>query len=731
MNEETSHASNLFLDRAQEESPVQQVLLPQANRHVLKRGDTFAIVNPTGDIPLEDDGGVYFRGTRHVSGCSLRLFGGELAVLKSWMSHDGLVLHVEAMNAESGQLERGVVHVVRQVHLVDGGWLEQVRLTNHGVSPLDVRMELFLEADFKDLFEVRGAVRMRRGNNRSPRSSPGVIELSYEGLDGYVRVTRAELSGAESSADGHVLGLMLSIPPGEQREVGWSLQLRLLAAQDAPSEDSDVLSQRDFSSAMAQTRRELSELRARDCVPHFSDPRFDRWFSRSYEDLYLLSQATASGLFPYAGVPWFSTPFGRDSLLTALQVLWAMPQMARGVLEHLAALQAVTSDAGADAEPGKILHESRDGEMANLKEIPFGRYYGSIDSTPLFVMLAVEYYRTTGDRGFLHSMLPHIDAALGWIDQSGDIDGDGFVEYARRAEGGLLQQGWKDSHDSVFHADGRDALAPIALSEVQGYVYAAKRGAAVLYEDLGRTRDAERLRSEAVELRERFDRAFWCEELSCYALALDGEKQPCRVRTSNAGHCLFTGIALPERAAKLAETLLAPDMFSGWGVRTLSSLEKRYNPLSYHNGSVWPHDTALVAAGLARYGLADRAARIFGSLLELSEHMENYRLPELLCGMPRNREEPPIMYPIACSPQAWAAAVPFLALQASLGLQVDGIERVVSFHRPVLPVAQLKLSGLHVGTQRVDLLLKHTDGGTVVAECIDVSGPGVKVRVTS
>jgi glycogen debranching enzyme len=354
----------------------------------------------------------------------------------------------------------------------------------------------------------------------------------------------------------------------------------------------------------------------------------------------------------------------------------------------------------------------RGGEMAALKEVPFGLYYGSVDATPLFVMLADAYERRTGDLNTVRAIWPAVQQALSWLDRHGDRDGDGFVEYARRSEHGLVQQGWKDSHDAIFHADGADAEPPIALCEVQGYTYAAKHGAARLADRLGDEDLAAQLAREAEWLRLRFEETFWCEDLGTYALALDGAKRPCRVRTSNPGHCLFTGIASRERALRTAETLMDASSLSGWGIRTVAAGESRYNPMSYHNGSVWPHDTALAAAGMARYGLRRPAVELLAALLDASTHLDLHRMPELFCGFHRRSGEGPILYPVACAPQSWAAASVFLLMQSCLGLTVEGGERRVVFDRPMLPecIPWMRLQDLRVGDAAVDLqLVRHDD----------------------
>lgn len=369
--------------------------------------------------------------------------------------------------------------------------------------------------------------------------------------------------------------------------------------------------------------------------------------------------------------------------------------------------------------------------MAALGEIPFGRYYGSADATPLFVMLAHEYFERTADLAFIDRLWPHILAALDWMDQFGDIDGDGFIEYARRSQSGLVQQGWKDSYDSVFHDDGSLAEAPIAVCEIQGYAYAAWNGAARLASARGDERQAERWHERANALRSQFEQAFWCEDLGSYALALDGHKRRCRVHTSNPGHCLFTGIVSPEHARLLADTLMSEESFAGWGIRTVAAAEARYNPMSYHNGSIWPHDNAIIAAGFARYGFPAPATRVMGALFDLSQAVDLHRLPELICGFHRRGGEYPTLYPVACAPQAWAAGAVYLLLQACLGLRIDAAQRRVSFSRAALPetLEWLRIANLSIAGASVDLLLTrhaYDVGVTVLRRDGDVEIVSVK-----
>jgi len=695
------------------------VSLEERRPRTLKHGDTFGVFDPNGDI-LDGPGspeGLFHRDTRRLSRLVLTLVGKRPMLLSSTLRDDNAALTCDLTNpdleaAEGGRtLDHDLIHLRRTRFLWKASAYERLTVRNFDTEPVELSIEISFAADFADLFEVRGSKRERRGAIQNPRVTDDGVTLAYEGLDGVVRTTRLRFSPAPTRVSASAAVFHLAIEPGETR----SIFLQIDCEPDAAAEPAADL-RRGFLVAMRNARRALQISASRAASVATSNDIFNEGVRRSVSDLCMLMTDMPEGLYPYAGVPWFSTVFGRDAIITALETLWMDPRIAKGVLGHLAANQATDVDATADSEPGKILHEVRYGEMAELGEVPFRRYYGSIDSTPLFVMLAGAYLARTDDATTVEALWPALTAALDWIDRHGDRDGDGFVEYGRQTEQGLLNQGWKDSQDSISHHDGRLARGPIALAEVQAYVYAAWLAAAEIAERLGRHHEAPRFLSRAETLKARFDEAFWDDDLGTYVLALDGDKQPCRVKSSNAGHVLFAGLALPERAPRVAAALMSGASFSGWGVRTLAADEKRYNPMSYHNGSVWPHDNALIAAGLARYGFRDEPARVFEGMFAASVYMDLRRLPELFCGFSRRRGRGPTSYPVACSPQAWAAATPLSLLQSCLGLSLRPRSKEVIFERPKLPdfLDQIVLRNLGVSEARVDVAIRRTNGAAVV-----------------
>jgi glycogen debranching enzyme len=671
---------------------------------VLKHGDTFAVFDRFGDIQRVGLGqqGLYHRGTRYLSRCELILEHRRPILLSSVVKNDNSLVAVDLTNPDyhvDGQvvLPRDIIHMSRASLLWTGECHQRLRIHNYAQQSVNVSFGLHFDADFADVFEVRGFKREARGNLLQPRVESNEVVLSYEGLDGRIRETQLVFTPLPEELSASSALFCHTIGPHEDKTFYVTIRCDS-KARPGP---------RAFNPARKRVIRWMREARSQYARIVTSSQQLNDWIDRSAYDLHMMVTDTDHGPYPYAGVPWFSTVFGRDGIITALQCLWVNPSLARGVLSCLAATQAVETIRERDAEPGKILHEIRQGEMAALGEIPFDRYYGSVDATPLFVMLAGKYYLRTGDRAFIKSIWPNILLALKWIDESGDADGDGFVEYIRQSQQGLVTQGWKDSFDSVFHADGELAEGPIALCEVQGYVFAAWRYAAKLALILDQANVAAHFLARSRAMQERFDQVFWCDELGTYALALDGHKRPCSVKTSNAGHGLFTGIVRRERAKTLARTLLHNTSFSGWGIRTVATTERRFNPMSYHNGSVWPHDNAIIAAGLCRYGLAQMALRLLTGLCDASAQVERHRLPELFCGFVRRTAEGPTMYPVACAPQSWAAGSVFMLLQSCLGLSVDATQRHVVFRRPTLPawLNNVTIKNLAVGDVRVDLLV--------------------------
>ncbi|TIP79269.1 MAG: amylo-alpha-1,6-glucosidase, partial [Mesorhizobium sp.] len=457
-----------------------------------------------------------------------------------------------------------------------------------------------------------------------------------------------------------------------------------------------------FRAAAARARFGMRAKRRHGATVHSSGRVFNDWVERARADVALLTTELSTGPYPYAGIPWFSTAFGRDGVISALQMLWLNPGLARGVLAFLAQHQATETSPFSDSQPGKIMHETRKGEMAALRELPFGRYYGGVDTTPLYIHLACAYADRTGDMAFVDSLWPSLCAAAEWTEEASRPTG--FVTYQRAAESGLANQGWKDSHDSVFHADGRTPRGPIALVEVQGYAFAAFRGLAALARRRGEIDRADHWESSAEAMRAAVERHFWLDDLGFYALAIDGAGEPCKVRTSNVGHLLYVGLPAPARAQMVADQLLSASFHSGWGLRTLADDAVYFNPMSYHNGSIWPHDTAICGAGLARFGEREHVIRLMSSTFESAVHF-NMRLPELFCGFTRAPGEAPIAYPVACLPQAWSAGSAFMLMQACLGLEIDGWDGEIHVTRPRLPIGidTLTLRHLGVGTRKVDL----------------------------
>lgn len=712
---------------------------------VLKQGNLYLLTDPFGDVHPDSRGlGLYEGDTRRLSCLILRVNGLRPVLLQAsaggnWhgaiqMTNPRIERNLQDKVRPEDALASQKLGIGRGRTLTGRVLEERVRVVNYAEEPVPVEMELELAADAADIFEVRGWTRPERGRQLAVAAQRDRVTFRYAGLDGVMRATHLSFSEAATGVapvDPEVAGSanagwirltwQWELAPGEDRELAWVVWTTERAIPPGGGRDGKAEADRSLfppvprvdDDAVAASyhawSRSLAEVRT-------DNELFNLALGRSAGDLRLLLNdgPVEGGRYIAAGVPWFTTLFGRDSIITALQSLAIRPRLAVETLEVLAALQATEDDPSRDAEPGKILHELRTGEMARTGELPHRPYYGTADATPLWLVLLGATWDWTGDRELVDRLWPNALRALEWIDRWGDRDGDGFVEYERRTEGGLLNQGWKDSHDGIRDREGRFARAPIALAEVQGYVFDAKLRMAALARVRGETELGARLEAEAEALRVRFEEAFWSPEQGFYAMALDGDKRRADAIGSNPGQCLWSGIVGPERAARVVERLMAPDMFTGWGIRTYASGQPGYNPIGYHTGTVWPHDVSLIAAGFKRYGHHDQANRLVGRIFEASQHFPDFRLPELFCGFDRDVSPVPVPYPVACSPQAWAAGSLFMFVETMLGLRPRAHVRELELERPELPdwLAKVTISNLRVGGETVDLLFHRWRGGT-------------------
>ena len=690
----------------------------------LKDADTFLVADGWGDLRGGADG-LFDNDTRILSRLELTVGRARPSRLSAGVSQDNVYFTCHSTNRPLPPMggrsaPAGVLHIERRRFVRDRRMFERIRMVNHGVEDVLLPLALDFAADFADIFQVRGTRRDKRGTTETPTHDGRRVTFGYVGLDGVRRTSCLAFSEPPARLNGSRAEFMFSLPQGRRCDLYIECGVDRCDQPDAARFRVHALAAR---LAMRMRRRRGASLRG----PR--SPRFNDWLDQSRADVALLTTDLPTGPYPYAGVPWFSTPFGRDGIITAWQMLWLDPSLAKGVLTYLAMRQATEVSAFQDSAPGKIMHETRGGEMSALGEVPFGLYYGGVDTTPLFVALAGAYARRTGDVDLIRTLWPNLIAAVGWMKDHGDVNGDGLISYQRGADTGLSNQGWKDSEDSIFHADGRFPKGPVALLEVQGYAYAAWTAMADLAATLGDARQAE-WADRAERVRAQVEDRYWMEDEGFYAIALDGEGEQCRSIGSNAGHLLFTGLPSAERARRVTKRLLGAEFRSGWGLRTLATGQARFNPISYHNGSVWPHDTAMAAAGMARYGERRAVALLLGEVYASATHF-HMRLPELFCGFERQTGEPPIAYPVACLPQAWAAGSVFLMLQAALGVHIDAIEGVVEIRDPVLPtgIDRLNVARLQVGAATVDLTFQQMGTHTVVTSQ-NRTGP-VRLRQSS
>jgi glycogen debranching enzyme len=693
---------------------------------VCARGSLFLVTERHGDVAPKGarELGLFYQDTRYVSYLALRIAKVQLVYLSSETSDDAFnQVDLMVTGLDEGEFlddPQNFLHVRRR-QMLDGGLVEQLTLTNFLNRVVELEIVLEFDADFADIFEVRGAKRVRRGERQPAQLSEAGVTLSYGGLDGVRYATEFAFSPPPTALEPGRASYTLSLDAGGKKQV----EVRATPQRNGAHTGWARI---PFAQRVDRLQDEIRAFRATSTRVRSDNAELERVFDRSVRDLYALQVQVGSNRMVAAGIPWFCCPFGRDSLISSYEGLLLNPELASGSLRVLADFQGKQEAEVSEEEEGKIFHELRFGEMANTREMPHSPYYGTIDATPLFVVLLDATYRVDGDLDLVRALRGPLLAALGWIDRR-SANASAFVTYARKSPRGLDNQGWKDSRAGVSFPDGRSAVPPIALCEVQGYCVDAYRRGARLLAALGERELARLYTTRAEQLQARFEEHFWLPEQGRYAYAIDGEGRALPTVVSNLGHLLWSRVARPDRAASIAALLMSPASFSGFGVRTLATGQPVYNPLSYHNGTVWPHDNALIAKGMANYGETRRAAEIFGGLIAASSHFRDRRLPELFCGMPLT-EGNLVRYPVACSPQAWASAAPYLLLQAALGLHIDAPARRIAIRRACLPAELdwVELEGLRVGATHVTMRLRRS-GERVHVERLDTSGPTLRTDV--
>ena len=723
MQERDTHPPRLAPEVAQPSVDRTSLDLPVSGETeplVLSRGNIFCVTNKRGDIAPAGarDLGLFWEDTRHLSYLELFIAGGPPVVLSAGTNGAASAqIDLTLTDSQFGGFltdPQNFLHV-RRKQLLDEALVEQIVLTNHLRRPVDLWLELRMGADFADIFEVRGARRKRRGAIRRPRTNGDMLTLSYLGLDKHAYYTTVTVAPEPSRLGPTGPFWDLHLEPGEATV----LEVVVQPSRDEPRQVERV----PFDVRLSKLRDEHKRFTRRSTRVTCSHHTFEEALEDALEDLDALRLKVGDREILGAGIPWFAAPFGRDSILTSWELLSVTPELAVETLRTLAVYQGRKHDAYSEEEPGKIMHELRRGEMVRAGEVPHAPYYGTIDATPLWLMLLGEAWRWLGDRKLLEELRPNAEAALGWLERRLE-EGGGFVRYERKHDKGLENQGWKDSRDGVSFPDGTIAPPPIALVEVQGYAVGALTAMSAIVRELGDEARATALEARAQRLREELHRAYWVEASRYYALALDGEGRQVPTITSNPGHLLYAAAVEPAQAHLIVDTLLADGMYSGFGVRTLARGQAVYNPLSYHNGSVWPHDNAIVAAGASRYGRYDAAVRILDGLFEASRHFRRHRLPELFCGLGRAEGDFLVHYPVSCSPQAWASGSFFALLRAVLGLRPDAPNGVLRISNPHLPsfMDRLELHGLRVGNARVSLRFKRL-GPRVHTDLLDTTAP--------
>lgn len=684
----------------------------------LKHGEAYSVTNHYGDIDETLNGtGIYYKDTRFLKRYVMKV-NNQPCIFLTKKQTKGIenIFKLSNNDIQEGDshYEKMDLEINRSQLIYNEIFYDKIEVANGSQKNISCSISFSLEAVFEDIFEVRGAKREKRGKMEKCSIIENKLLFSYRGLDGLERKLHITGTHGVQITENEII-FDVSLAPGDKEVVELAIQV-LVETQPAK----EALSYQD---ARHKAEQDLNAWLARQTKITTSNPSINRTLKQAELDLYMLSTDIGQGHFPVAGIPWYSVPFGRDSIFTAIQTLVLDPSLAKNTLRTLAVAQGETINSFNEEAPGKILHEMRNGEMANLGEVPYKRYYGSIDATPLFIVLFTETIRWTGDQDLLNELLPSVEKALAYLEEYADLDGDTFIEYHNQVSGGLVVQSWKDSTHSMVHKDGTHSESPMAVVEVQGYLYDAKRKMAELYDYMGNKDQANKLRKEAVELKEKFNDQFWMDNEKYYALALDKDKKQVQTITSDPGHALWSEIVPPEKSNDIANTLLGEGLFSGWGIRTMSKDEKVYSPVAYHNGTVWPHDNSVIALGLAKYGFKEHVNQIASALFFSAEQFEDNRLPELFCGYGSDQEETIVPYPVACSPQAWAAGTPFALAQALLGLQVDSLKKVIHLN-PTLPenINWMKFTGTHVGNGKLDLIIQRENEGITVAITKNTSG---------
>ncbi|MCT8137036.1 amylo-alpha-1,6-glucosidase [Anaerobacillus sp. CMMVII] len=670
---------------------------------VIKENDLFILSDKSGNIPsaTSTEYGLYTKDTRFLSTYKLSIEGIELVLLSSEARQNYVgtfrLTNTEVKENDNIVLWRESIGIKRKRFIYNDAFYERIYFENYNTHSVTLKPRFEVAADYSDMFIVRGFLGGKTGVRTPNKVIKEGIVLGYEGSDGITRQTKIEISPRpDLIEEAGEIGLTLELGPESTTTVDVLITPVIgSVAEKVP-----------FDKALHQLESSYKEWNAKSTKIESDSKLLNDIYSRSLDDLRALLTNLGEGSFPVAGIPWFAVPFGRDSLIAAIQMLVANVEIAKGTLKTLAKYQGKNLDSWRDEQPGKILHEIRFGELANNNEIPHTPYYGTVDATPLFLVLAVEYYRWTGDKETITQILPNIKHAIQWIEQYGDRDSDGFVEYYQESSKGIANQAWKDSGDSVVHRNGEFAKAPIAIAEVQGYVYDAKVKLAAIFREFGDIDLAEQLTNEAAELKKKFAKEFWLEEEQFVAIALDKHKKKVESVTTNPGHCLWSNLLNEEQAKKVVARLVSDDMFTGYGIRTMSSTSTRYNPMSYHDGSIWPHDNSLIFLGMKEQGYAEEAMKVIQGLLDAANHFEYNRLPELFCGYSKSEEPYPVDYPVACSPQAWAAGTSLVMIQAMLGIKPDVPNGLIKF-LPSLPssVNKLTVKDIAIGKGHVSVQL--------------------------